>query len=308
MAEPNDRPAGSARPRVLLIVGYLRTGSTLFERMLGQIEGLTATGELRYVWTNGFQLNHLCGCGVPFRSCPFWRSVVDEAFGGFEKVDVDRLARLQRSVDRLWQVPQIAMHRRLSGMERRLAEYLSRMEQLYRAIQTASGADVIVDSSKAPSHGFLLRSVAGLDVDVVHLVPDSRAVAYSWRRLKMKPEVHWELGYMPRYGPARSAFEWSVMNLASHALGRGRGGGRYHRLLYEDLATHPRAAVTEVLGALGYADKALDFPLRQRGQPSPGPHGVRQPHAVRDGSRPRRSGRGLGRARCGGEMCGWSRP
>jgi sulfotransferase family protein len=257
VAEPKDRPPRSARPRILLIAGYLRTGSTLLERLLGQIDGITATGELRYVWTNGFQLNHLCGCGVPFRSCPFWRSVVDEAFGGFEGVDVDRLAHLQRSVDRLWHVPQIAIRRRLPRMERKLDEYLAPMELLYRAIQAVSGAEIIVDSSKAPSHGFLLRSVAGLDVDVVHLVRDSRAVAYSWRRLKMKPEVHWELGYMPRYGPARSAFEWSVMNLASHALGRRRG--KYQRLRYEDLADQPRAVMTEVLVTLRYPDNGLEF-------------------------------------------------
>jgi hypothetical protein len=257
VGELNDRPPGSARPRILLIAGYLRTGSTLLERLLGQIDGITATGELRYIWTNGFQLNHLCGCGTPFRSCPFWRSVVDEAFGGFEGVDADRLARLQRSVDRLWQVPHIAIRRRLPGMEQRLDEYLAPMKLLYRAIQSVSGAAIIVDSSKAPSHGFLLHSVTGIDVDVLHLVRDSRAVAYSWRRLKKKPEVHWELGYMPRYGPTRSAFEWSVMNLASHALGRRRGG--YQRLRYEDLAAHPGATIADVLERLGHADNGLGF-------------------------------------------------
>jgi len=225
--------------------------------MLGQTDGITATGEIRYIWINGFLRNHLCGCGFPFRSCTFWRDVVAEAFGGFERLDAERLVRLQRAVDRLWRVPQMITPLRLSEVGRRVGEYLSYLERLYRAIQSVSGATVIVDSSKAPSHAFLLRSIRDLDVDLVHLVRDSRAVAHSWRRLKVKPEVHWERRYMPRYGPVRSAFEWAVMNLACHAL--QRGPGVYARLRYEDLAAEPRAVLADVLKTIGLAEQPLDF-------------------------------------------------
>lgn len=257
MPRQDDRPIGPGRPRILLIVGYLRTGSTLLERLLGQADGITAAGEIRYIWINGFLRNHLCGCGIPFRSCPFWRNVVAEAFGGFDRVDAQRLVGLQRAVDRLWHVPQMILPMRLAGYGRRVGDYALHLERLYRAIQAVSGSSVIVDSSKAPSHAFLLRSIPALEVDVVHLIRDSRAVAHSWRRLKVKPEVHWERRYMPRYGPVRSAFEWFVMNLSCHPL--KRGPGLYTRLRYEDLADQPRAALAGVLEAIGQAEQPLDF-------------------------------------------------
>jgi len=241
----------------LFIAGYLRSGSTLLERLLGQLDGITAAGELRYIWINGLLQNHLCGCGAPFRSCPFWREVIEEAFGGFDRVDAVRLVRLQRSIDHVWNIPQMLTSVRLPRFGRFLREYLSHLEPLYGAIRRIAGASVIVDSSKAPSHGLILRASPGLDVDVVHLVRDSRAVAHSWGRVRVKPEVHWERRYMPRYGPARSAFEWDVMNLAAPALKLPPGS--YLRLRYEDLATDPSRSVSRVLSAVGEPSRPLDF-------------------------------------------------
>ncbi len=77
-----DAPAG-----VVFVGGYARTGSTLLDRLLGQIDGFASFGELRHVWERNFRGNQLCGCGRPFRSCPFWNDVVEVAFGGWGGVD-----------------------------------------------------------------------------------------------------------------------------------------------------------------------------------------------------------------------------
>ena len=257
MPDSKDHRIAGHRPRILFIAGYLRTGSTLLERLLAQVEGITATGEVRYIWTNGFRLNQSCGCGRPFRSCPFWTEVVKEAFGGFSRVDADRMARLQRSVDRLWHIPQMVAALRLPRYRRQLGEYLDHLERVLSSVRRISGARVVVDSSKAPSHGFLLHAIANFDVEVLHLVRDSRAVAHSWSRLKKLPGVGLDHPYMPRYGPVRAAFEWDVMNVAAHAL--RRPASRYLRLRYEDLAADPRAVISEALSAIGEPADRLDF-------------------------------------------------
>ena len=239
----------SAPPvRVLFVAGYLRSGSTLLERILGQAGGAVAVGELRYVWHHGLQKNQLCGCGRPFRECPFWASVLDEAFGRVDRAPVERAVSLQRSVDHLWHVPRIVAGRGPGGADR-IGEYLGLLGPLVRAIHTVAEGRVVVDTSKSASHGYLLSRLPGVDLRVLHLVRDSRATAYSWTRTKPKPEIHWESATMPTYSPARSAFEWDVLNLGAHGL--RRRATRFLRLRYEDLAADPDATVREVLRLSG---------------------------------------------------------
>lgn len=64
------------RARVLLISGYSRSGSTLLARILGEMDGLTAPDELRYLWRRGLFEDRLCDCGQPFNSCSFWQQVL----------------------------------------------------------------------------------------------------------------------------------------------------------------------------------------------------------------------------------------
>jgi hypothetical protein len=257
VSSQQDRGSATERPRILFIAGYLRSGSTLLERLLGQVDGIVALGEVRYVWTNGFTMNQPCGCGVPFRSCPFWTEVTARAFGGFDGVDAKRMVDLQTSLDRLWRVPEAMVPFGLQRQRRNLGEYRRALQQLLLAAHKVSGSRVLVDSSKAPSHGFLLQSIPLLDVDIVHLIRDSRGVAHSWGRLKRLPGVTGERTYMPRYGPARAALEWDVMNVASHAL--RLGSGRYLRMRYEDLAQDPGREISRVLTAMGEAGGPLSF-------------------------------------------------
>ena len=57
---------------VLYIAGTGRSGSTLLASILGEVEGVFAAGEVRYLWQRGLAERRLCGCGVPVRDCPVW--------------------------------------------------------------------------------------------------------------------------------------------------------------------------------------------------------------------------------------------
>ena len=59
-------------------------GPRLLERALGELPGVLSIGETVHLWDRGLRDNELCGCGQPFSSCPFWRSVGDVAFGGWD--------------------------------------------------------------------------------------------------------------------------------------------------------------------------------------------------------------------------------
>src|SRR3712207_7778115 len=73
--------------KVLYVVGLGRSGSTILSNSLGQIAGYFSAGELNFIWRHNVLENRLCGCGRPFRECPVWTRVMDEAFGGVDGVD-----------------------------------------------------------------------------------------------------------------------------------------------------------------------------------------------------------------------------
>jgi Sulfotransferase family len=247
----------SGGPSVLFVAGAGRSGSTLLGAMCGQIDGFTDVGELRHIWARGLLANELCGCGLPFRVCPFWTDVIERAFGSFDSAAPARHRALQRSVDRMWRIPQLRAARDGSRFAAQARAYAEAIRRLYSAVAATSGASVVVDSSKSPSHVFVANLARGLDLRVLHLVRDPRAVAFSWRRVRVRPEVAGGRQAMPRYPVAWAAFEWDVMNAAvrnTRTLGLP-----YAFLRYEDMVARPGPEVARTLSEIGLGSPELTF-------------------------------------------------
>ena len=238
---------------VLLIAGLGRSGSTLVDRALGAAPGCTSVGELVRLWERGLAEDALCGCGESFSACPFWDSVGDVAFGGWSSLDAATLVRLRGRVDRIRYLP-FLVTRGPRRYRAALAEYVSFVERLYRAISVVSGDQLIVDSSKDVSTAYLLTRASRLDVRVLHLVRDPRAVAYSWTKHVTKPGTSVE---MDRYPPVKTAGWYLVFNALIHAL---RLWGTPMRFLrYEDFTRDPEGQIVAVLGFAG--DPQLELPF-----------------------------------------------
>ncbi len=244
--------------RVLFIGGYGRSGSTLLERILGQIDSFFSIGEVRHIWERSFGENQLCGCGEHFTNCSFWCAVIEEAFGGWNKLDMDEFRALKNSTDLKRYIPLMAMPLlRTSNYEKRLEAYSEILGKLYKAISKISGCRIIVDSSKNPSHGFLLHTISDIDLYVLHLVRDSRAVAFSWQRRKVRPEVYWKKEFMPRHSWTKSAVEWLVLNTIIESL--AHMNTNYMLIRYEDLVCNLRNVVTQIIDRIGEKRPNLEF-------------------------------------------------
>jgi hypothetical protein len=230
--------------KVLYVGGLGRSGSTLLDRMLGEVPGFFSTGEIRDLWQRGLRENRLCGCGTPFRECPFWSRVGDEAFGGWARVDPISILALARSVDRHRYMPVLAS-RGPASYERRLQRYGRVLSGLYEAIRTVSGTQVIVDSSKDPSTAYILRRLSTVDLRVVHLVRDPRGVAYSWTKTVARPDVVGQTVYMYRFAPSQIGFRWVSRNLLFESL--ALLGIPTLRIRYEDLVQSPRKELERIL-------------------------------------------------------------
>jgi len=256
----NARVPGPAGPvKVLYIGGSGRSGSTLVERLLGSLPGVCNVGEVVLMWERGLLRGERCGCGIPLPQCPFWREVGEVAFGGWEAFNVPEFLALKRSVDRHRFIPRLLAHggsgRRLlpeTATDRAAREYAAVYARLYRAVQQVSGCAVVVDASKHASLAFCLRTESAIDLRVMHLVRDPRAVAYSWTRPLKRPEAEGAAAASPRYiptmSPASSAFRWNILNLEFQLL---TAQGTPTRLVrYEDFIAAP---VTGMRGLAAFA-------------------------------------------------------
>lgn len=234
--------------RVLYVGSWSRSGSTLLDLMLGRIPGFVSTGEVRFLWDRGLLEGQLCGCGVPVPSCSFWRSVLDQAFGPGGCPDPEEMVALRDRVDGLGRLPLAAGPWRPAALERDLQAFQAVLARLYRAIARVAGAGVVVDSSKYAAYGRLVASTPGLDLRLVHLVRDSRAVAYSWTRSRRLLEVADQERYMPVLPAWRSAAFWNLENVALELV--RPAASRAAVLRYDRLTAQPAAALRQTLQGL----------------------------------------------------------
>jgi len=223
--------------RVLFLGGLGRSGTTLVERLLGELPGVCALGEVVHLWQRDLRDDERCGCGSRFSACRFWQRVGQQAFGGWHHVDVDRVHALRDAVERTRHIPRLA-----TAVEApdEVHEYAAFYSRVYAAAAEVSGAKVVVDSSKHSALAHVLRWATGIDLLVVHVVRDPRGVAYSWTKTVARPESD-GADEMTRYSPGRSALLWNAHNAAFGLL--ARRGVAVRRIRYEEFLADPRAAL-----------------------------------------------------------------
>ena len=89
-------------------------------------------------------------------------------------------------------------------------------------------ADVVVDSSKITSLAYVLSHSSTIDLRLLHILRDPRAVAYSWTKVVRRPEVAQREAFMPRYSPSYMAMLYAGHHVLLEALrlrGIRRGQG-----------------------------------------------------------------------------------
>jgi hypothetical protein len=227
---------------VLFICGAGRSGSTLATCLLGQVDGVFAAGELRYLWRRSILENRRCGCGEHFHDCATWQQVLSGVITDDEAADLDAAQRRRTRARAL--LPAAVLPARLRA--RRSARELEVLGRLYRSITTNTGDSIVVDSSKLPTYAMLLADVPGVRLSIVHLVRDPRAVAYSWQRWRQLADVDAHT-WMHRRPPVKSAGLWLLWNAVTGSVLRRRVRGRYLRMRYEDLVEDPAGSVRAML-------------------------------------------------------------
>jgi hypothetical protein len=231
----------STEPLVIFLAGSTRSGSTVLEGELAAAIGGVGVGEVRYAWQRGIAEDNRCSCGSQFSACGFWSDVLSSCRENGTPLSESQIPALN-SVLRTRRVIQYE-HPTLLRRWKRFAAVAPVVRNLYRSIAYASAGAIIIDSSKDPMYLRLMMAAGVGRVLVIHLTRDSRGVAYSWSRRRVRPEIADRVALMPLLSPSAVAREWNRVNL----LLEWRKPPQYLRLRYEDFAVAPRETVDAIV-------------------------------------------------------------
>ncbi len=231
---------------VVFIVGWQRSGSTLLDRLAGQLDGFFATGELRGLWKRALVEGSRCGCGRSVEDCPAWSESLLLAGLGPSNISPTKVAQLQDRVLRwrsMWRI--LGRPPAWLGRSSDQKAWVEIADHMYRSIAIATGREVLVDSSKVPIDAALLSLLPSVEPYYVHLVRDPRGVAYSWTRRKAlvgaaKP------GQMRTHSAWWSTLHWTAWNLAAEMI-RHRYRDRFLLVRYEDFIKDPCETLSNIL-------------------------------------------------------------
>jgi hypothetical protein len=238
----------TSQVKVLAIIGRGRSGSTILDNILGEIDDFFSAGELHNLWKRGLVRGHSCGCGRPLGECPVWMDIIDQArqrFGG-PLPPPEQVVEWQDTLVRPSRTRKLVNVSRASLISP-LKDYVRLLDCLYSAIAEVTGAHVIVDSSKRPAHAALLHLPAGISPYFVQLVRDPRAVSYS--RTRVKGDV--DEREMRRDGAVRSALRWRERNLEAEIVRERHSAASSLLLRYEDFVAAPGGSIADILSLVG---------------------------------------------------------
>jgi len=237
--------------KVIYIAGAERSGSTILDAILGEVEGCFSAGELRLLWQRSAEPGWLCSCGQPFADCAIWGPLL-KSVRVTTQVEIGEMASLILRETRMLKFPWSQRpHRRMSPSASRAVAALG---AFYRSLRDATGCRVIIDSSKQPLYAALVATIPGVEFHLVHFVRDARAVAFSQDRRRIHPDTGRP---MERSSLTMCAARWMAWNLAGERL-KARVPSHLS-VRYEDFASAPRDLVEQILAISGLNTGALPF-------------------------------------------------
>lgn len=246
--------ASTQEVKVLAVVGAGRSGTTVLASTLGEVEGLASAGEIRWLWQRGLVEERPCACGHAPSECEIWGRVVGDGDGvdaGTGPAEVRNVISAQQDLARPSHFPRVLRNiGKAHPAWRSLVVVRSAIGAAVRSFAAVSDARVVVDTSKRPVDAAVLAGLPDVDLYVVHMVRDPRAVVHSWGRAKTFTVGGRTQKMGTRRWPA-SVRRWLGNSMSAEALRARVPEDRWMHVRYEDFADTPKATIQRILSFLG---------------------------------------------------------
>jgi hypothetical protein len=221
------------RPACLTISGSGRSGTTIISVLLSQGPAVLNIGQLRDVLA-AWAADHPCTCGETLSTCSLWGPLRQRLWPTASAADLAEADRaLRRAMADAARLPDWNDSAALQALAATHRAAFDRLGDMLRGLVEISGARLLVDSSKSPEFALACHLSGAVDLHVLNLVRDPRAVACSWARKKPG-----------RLGPRLAAWGQRQRRIARWK----ETAFVHHRMLsYEDFVASPQGALRSVL-------------------------------------------------------------
>lgn len=278
-----------ARPRLAYLLAASHSGSTLLAMLLGAHPEACTAGELKAT-SLGDPDAYRCSCRAPIRQCDFWKKVTQQMrYKGISPFDITNAgtsifgldsAYVQRLLAPLHRGPALEAVRDLAlGLSGSWRRHLGRTNQrnlaLIESLQAATGASIVVDSSKIALRLKYLLRIKSLDIKIVRCLRDGRAVSLTYiddwgfadssdPALRgggtgvKRPSV--------RQNMADAANEWKRSNEAADCLLQQLPRAQWTEVRYEELCANPKETLGRLCIFLGLDPVRANLDFRSRTQ------------------------------------------
>ena len=233
-------PDPTPRPIVAYIAGAGRSGSTLFDMILGshsQVEGLGQVDDIKPYFAAG----ELCTCRRTPEDCPLWSKVLADR-------PTPGLLNATRNRDKVLGT----LYALVTGRTRGADEEVEQAWDLLSGVSEVTGVPVVSDSSKSVLRlARLNTSDDGAKVRLLHLVRDPRGYVTSRGVARPNETSTGRKGKTPEYPMWKAVAVWLGQNLLVATYARLRCKGPTMVVRYEDLVGDSEATLTKVAEFLG---------------------------------------------------------
>jgi hypothetical protein len=206
----------SAPIKVIYILGWGHSGSTLLDLVIGSSPNVMSLGEIIFFDYYRDRVHHRkvlrpfdCTCGSAFHECAFWSKLLAMPGADTYKIvyDVNNGDRLIW----LWRLLRFSV---TGGRSLPPSELLGDDAALLSAVKDLRGSNTeyLCDSSKDFARLIRLLMMPRLEIYPIFLVRDMRAVALSYAKKKRH-----DLG-LNKMGFYKALFAWAGVNLVSLAV------------------------------------------------------------------------------------------
>lgn len=232
--------------KVLLIAGAGRSGSTFLSQLLSQNDDCQNVGQIRHL-PMSMRKNWTCSCGQTLPLCDYWGQVAAQmvaAHGPDAMAELrDGFATFQKTSNQIGAWDDAKARAEIRAAHPRFLELLA---SLYRFASIQAEGRMLIDSSKLPNLALALLLAEGINLHILNLVRDPRAVAVSWSKLVKKPEV---LRQRARNWNKRANMMQQLEQLA---------GTAFLQLKYEDFTQDPQPILEQIQAWAGLT-QSTDF-------------------------------------------------
>jgi hypothetical protein len=259
--------------RLVYLLSASHSGSTLMAMVLGSHPEIATVGELKFTSLGALE-RYRCSCREEIQKCGFWKEIVSDMRSRGNTFDLRNAGTDFRSVDSAYARNLLRPLHRGKGLElvrdaalslspiwrREYREIQARNSALIRSISACTGKRIVVDTSKiAIRLKYLLRN-PDIEISVVRLIRDGRAVALTYKDSAAFADASEQefrgggmgiTGDYPQLSMKEAAWEWRRSNEEAENVLKDIDPARLIEVRYESFCRNPQEESSRIFSFLG---------------------------------------------------------